>query len=692
MTVSSKRPEQVAWVAAILSLVFFGIAFFVGRWSGFFAISAMGWQSLAATFIWLVLAIQFHQRSLAEQEKLDISQLAREKNSATIFQKGETALFAAAQQRLEVLEKWFIPVFAALIAGYEIGIGVYLFNSISSAGEVRTQQPLVGAIVATTIAFVGFLVSRYATGMSAEPRWKPLRAGGSFFLGLAVMCFLLAVSLALLHFQIFAVLSVANYAIPILLIVLGVETAVNIILDIYRPRLKGQYGRAAFDSRLLGVINEPGGIFRSVATAIDYQFGFQVSQTWFYKLLEKAIVPLTLFSAVTLYLASCLVVVGPSDEGIVERFGRPTTADGQVRRIGPGLHFKLPWPIDIAYMYPTGEIMKLHVGYVPRTDPRTGEIIPETKLLWGETHYEEEHDILVAAEYTAADVGEELAEGAVPVTLLKANMPIQYRINDLYAYVYNHSHPGKLLEDICYRELTRYASSAKVEIEDSEDGREDSLLGAGRTRAKEILTERIQRAADDLGLGIELVFVGLHGIHPPPEVAPEYQAVVGAVQRKEALVLHAEAERNRSLSTLVGSVARAYRLADLAARYQDAQREGQAEDIERLGRKFDTGFADARGDIYRILSEAQTYAYQRATLARATGTRFEGQLQAYRAAPDIYRTEQRSAVLERALGNIRKYVVALSPNDREVMILDLQDRLPTDLLGGIAEIQESSGL
>ncbi len=37
MTVSSKRPEQVAWVALILSLVFFGIAFFLGRWSGFFA-------------------------------------------------------------------------------------------------------------------------------------------------------------------------------------------------------------------------------------------------------------------------------------------------------------------------------------------------------------------------------------------------------------------------------------------------------------------------------------------------------------------------------------------------------------------------------------------------------------------------------------------------------------------------------
>src|SRR5512146_2035419 len=104
MTVSSKRPEQVAWASLVLSLVFFGVAFFLGRWSGFVAVSAVGWQILTAALIWLVLA---------EQEKLDLSQLAREKSSATIFQKGEQGMmFAAAQRRLEVLEKWFIPIFA----------------------------------------------------------------------------------------------------------------------------------------------------------------------------------------------------------------------------------------------------------------------------------------------------------------------------------------------------------------------------------------------------------------------------------------------------------------------------------------------------------------------------------------------------------------------------------------------------
>lgn len=690
MTVSSKRPEQVAWASLVVSLIFFGVAFFLGRWSEFSGVAAVGWQVLAAALIWLVLAIQFHQRALAEQEKLDLGQLARDKNSATIFQaRGEqAALFAAAQRRLDVLEKWFVPVFAALIAVYEFGLGLYLFPAVTSS--VSTQKPLVCAIIMTGVAFVSFLMSRYATGMSAEPRWKELRAGGSYFLAVALVCFALAVALALVHFQIFALLAVVNYIVPALLVVLGVETALNLVLDIYRPRLKGQYNRAAFDSRLLGVINEPGGIFRSVATAIDYQFGFQVSQTWFYKLLEKAIVPLVLFSVVTLYLASSIEVVAPDEEAIVERFGSPRNAQGQVRHLAPGLHLKLPWPIDRTYRHPTRRIMELYIGYEPKKDPKTGEIIPETKLLWGQAHYEKEHDLLVAARYTAKEVGQELAEGALPVGMVKANIPVHYRIKDLYAYVYQHRDPAKLLEAICYRELARFASSATLEVDDPGIGQEmedDSLLGPGRAKARVALTKGIQAAADEAGLGVEVVFVGLQGLHPPAEVAPDYQAVIGAVQKKQALVLEAEAQRNQSLSTLVGSVAEAGRLASLAAEYQAAQTEGRTEDVERLGRQFDAAFAAAKGDISRILSEAQSYAFSKVALARAKGEQFAGQLKAYQAAPEIYKNEHRMAVLEEVLPNIRKYVVVANPNDNEVVIVDLQEKPATSLydLGGIEE-------
>lgn len=684
MTVSSKRAEYVAVLSLILSVAFFGIAFFVGRWSGFFPISAVGWLILSAALIWLVLTIQFHQRSLAEQEKLDMSQLAEGKQVSAIFQaKGErVAMFAVAQHRLDLLEKWFIPIFSAVIAAYQIAIGLYLLKIIPPDVDIEAKQPLICATCMTAIAFICFIVSRYATGMSAQLQWKPLRAGGSIFLAIAVLSFALAVSLALVQFKIFTGITAISLAVPILLIILAAENALNIVLDIYRPRLKGQYSRSAFDSRLLGIINEPGGILRTAASAIDYQFGFKVSQTWFYKLLEKAIVPLILFAAATLYLLSCIVVVAPDEQAIIEHFGNPLTKAGEKRIIAPGISFKWPWPIDIVRKFPTKKLSEIYIGYIPKTDPKTGEVIPEKSLLWGKAHYEQEYLLLVASEQTSG----KLAPGAVPVSLVIATFPLHYRIKDLYSFLYNHNEPEKLLKSICYRELTKFAASARIEV-DTEADMDISLLGAGRTQAKQILTKNIQTAADKAGLGVEIVFLGLQGIHPPPEVAADYQKVVAAVQKKQALVLDAHAERNKTLSSLVGSVDDADKLYTLASQYQRARQDNQFEEIEKLGTQLDLAFAQAKGDIFGTLRQAQSYAFEKETLARATGQRFASQLKAFKAGEEIYKRQLRLAVFEEVLENTRKFVVVADQNDTQVFVIDVQEKLIPSLydLPGLQE-------
>lgn len=698
MATSSKRAENVALTSLILSVIFFGIAFFVGRASGFFAVSALSWLILAAALVWFILFIQFHQRSLAEQEKLDMSQLAAGKKDAAIFQaKGEHAtLFAVAQRRLGILEKWFIPIFSVLIAVYQIAIGLYLLKAVSAPSDVESERPLLVAIGVIAIAFVSFLISRYATGMSAQPQWKPLRAGGSYLLGIAVLSFLMALSLALVQFKIFIVMDIIGWVIPVLLVVLGIETVLNVVLDIYRPRLKDQYSRAAFDSRLLGVINEPGGILRSAADAIDYQFGFNVSQTWFYKLLEKAIAPLVLFAAVILYLLSCIVVVAPNEQAIIEHFGNPLRDAGRVRIVGPGLAFKWPWPVDIAYKYPTERISEISIGFVPKINPKTGEVIREP-LLWGQAHYEKEYSLLVASEQT----GPGSLAGAVPVSLLIAAVPVQYRIKDLYSFLYNYGQrqerdgtivyeAEEMLKSICYRELTMFAASAKIEVDDEIEARagvRQSLLGAGREGAKRILTNRIQNAADKAGLGVEIVFLGLQGIHPPPTVASAYQKVVGAVQKKQALILDAQAQSNTTLTALVGSIQDANDLYSLATEYQQAKRQNQTEKVEELADDLDLAFTQARGEIYQTLRESQSYAFEVATLAEATGLRFASQLKAYQAAEKIYKHRLRLEAFEEALGNIKKYVVVADPNDTQIFIVDVtKKRIPSLYeLGGYRE-------
>ena len=682
MTVSSKRPEHIAIVSLILSVIFFGIAFFLGRWSGFFAVSAISWLILSSALIWLVLCVQFHQRALAEQEKLDMGQLVKDEKASAIFQaSGERAgLFATAQRHLQILEKWFIPIFSTLIAVYQIGLGLYLLKAVMKGLEGQPRQPLLCAIGMTAVAFMSFLISRYATGMSAQPKWKPLRAGGSIFLSIAFLCFAIAIGLALSQFKSFIVLSVINWIVPILLVFIGAETALNLIFDIYRPRLKGQYSRSAFDSRLLGVINEPGGIFRSAASAIDYQFGFKVSQTWFYKLLEKAIAPLVLFAVVSLYLLSCIIVVAPNEEAIIERFGNPKNDANDVRHVGPGLHGKWPWPIDIAYKYPTKKVMELSIGFVAKA--QNPDKVGYGPLLWGEQHYEEEHQLLVASKQTSISSD----DSAVPVGIVIAAVPVQYRVKDLYSFIYNHNEPEKRLEAICYRELTKFAASAKIDV-DNEADLEQSLLGAGRTEAKNTLMREIQKATDDAGLGIEIVFLGLQGIHPPTEVAADYQAVVGAVQEKQALILEAQANKNESLSALVGSVQSADELYSLAIKYQQAEKTNRSQDIEKLGHELDTALEESKGDIFKILKESEIYKFEKAKLAKAAGERFDSQLKAYRASKEIYKQHLILNALEESLKKIRKIVVAADPNDKQIMIIDVQEKLIPSIydVGGFEE-------
>lgn len=675
MTGQSKKAETISLIALILSALFFVGTVLLGVLGFVQGIYLYSWLMLASAMVWLVLLVQFKHRTAAEQEKLDMAQLAKSNQQGTIFSSGgdRLATLMVAQKRLAALEKWFVPIAGAVIALYEILIGVFLYkNKVFGVITWTPQNPLLGAVLMVVVAFVLFLFSRYASGMSSQSEWKPLRAGGSYLLAGAVLGFALAVSLALSQFKYGAVLRSVEYVIPGLLIVIGTETLLNLIFDLYRPRFAEVYSRAAFDSRLLGLFSEPGGFLHTIANTIDYQFGFQVSQTWFYKLLEKAILPLILFAALTLYVMSCIVIVGPGQGAVIERFGAPDPAMGG-RAIGAGLSFKWPWPIEIAYVYPVERVQQIAVGF----RDEDADAAKKKPLLWGEEHYTEEYNLLVATPTETA-----AADGTMPVSIIRANIPIQYRIKDLHAFLYTHQQPEKTLEAMCYRELMRFAASAKVEAGDESQRTASggkNLLGEGRSDAAHELEHRIQTAADAAGLGIEIVYLGLQGIHPPPQVVPDYQDVIAAVQMRQATVLSAEAERNRILAELAGSIEAVDSLYQQAMAFGAAREAGDAAKAEQMRAAILKSFEAARGKVFSAVRAAQAESAEKIAAAKGEGLRFEGQVQAYRAAPQLYPKLVRLAAMEEALEKIRKYVVVADAEDAQVYIVDLQEKLMPSL-------------
>ncbi|MCD4831958.1 MAG: hypothetical protein K8R02_09185 [Anaerohalosphaeraceae bacterium] len=670
MQMSSKKAGGVSLTALIVSIIFFLAVLILSRVTNVFALYALSWQILAAVIIWAVLVVQFYLRKLAEQEKLDTAQLAASGSSDTIFeaQKNHAEMFAVAQNRLNVFEKWFLPFFSLVVAAYEIGIGIYLIRIAAGNEFVEpSTSRLLGAVLMVAIAFLSFLFSLFATGMSQEQRWRPLRAGGSYLLAVAVLAFLAAVGLALGQYKIYIVITVLNWAVPIIILLLGAEAALHILLDIYRPRFKGQYSSCAFDSRILAVFASPGNILHTASGAIDYQFGFKVSQTWFFKVLERAIVPLILVATVVLYLSSSLLIVSPGYEAVIERMGNPVDANGAVRQVGAGLTIKLPWPFDIAYEFPTQKIQQISIGFVPEDE----ETLSKRPLLWGEEHYKKEYNLLVASESK-----ESQEKGAVPVSIIRAAVPVQYRVSDLHSYLYNYEDSAKVLKSICYREVIKFAAGSRVEPESEMDDSQESLLGAGRSRAAAELLAIVQKRADEMGLGVEIVFMGMQGFHPPPDVAKDFQAVIGSVQQKQAKILWAIAQRDKILTNNVGSVKAANSLYKLAGELFGANR-GE-KDSEKIKAQLDTEFALASGELYAKLRAAKSYAYEKSVSAEATGKRFAGQLKAYNSSEQIYTHELKMGMLEEAIGNIRKYIVA-TEGDTQVTIIDLQEKLVPSL-------------
>jgi len=681
MNLSPRRARNVSLGACILSVLFFIFTLIFGQYSDGLATFFLSWHILAGLLVWLVLLVQFYQRGLAEQEKLDMGQLAKAEDQGTIFSGGadRMALMAVQQKRLAFLEKWVVPISGVVIALYQVVMGGWVLMKGYVLNESRLEQDwgdpkylLLGAALLAAMSFVSFLVSRFATGMSEEREWKPLRAGGSYLLATAILGFALAIALLLKQYKYAWGLTTLNYVIPILIVVLGVETLLNAILDIYRPRVAGQYSRAAFDSRILGLINEPGGILHTVAHTIDYQFGFKVSQTWFYRLLEKAIVPLILFAALVLYLMSCFVIVQPGHAGVLERNGV------FLKEISSGLHVKLPWPFEKAYIEPTDQIQEIVIGY------EAGEHEQKKKaLLWGEKHYEKEYNLLVGVELDPSDQRKDVP----PVGIVQANVPVQYCISDVRKFVYKHEDSRQLLESICYRELTRYAASAKIEEETAGTNGQKSLLGGGRAEAAEELHRRIQKAADAEELGIEVVFVGLQGVHPPPEVAKAYEEVIAAIQKKQVMVLEAQAARNRILTELAGSVEQVDTLYDLARAFERSKEQGDEQETEQLRKDLQTAFGQAQGTVFKILREAESYAFERVNLVKGEGLRFAGQVKAYRASPELYKKIQRLLMLEETLNKTRKYIVVADEEDTLIYSVDLLEKLKTSLYQGLGEEQ-----
>jgi len=296
--------------------------------------------------------------------------------------------------------------------------------------------------------------------------------------------------------------------------------------------------------------------------------------------------------------------------------------------LGSGLHFKWPWPVDQVYRHPTRQVQSFTVGVV--SDP---EMEKEKTLVWTRPHYKEELNMLVASRDESARSDLPGAEKSVPANLIVVSIPVQYQITDLRDWAYKHANASNVLVHLANREVVRYLVNVDF----------DSVMSSRRQAAAEALRDRIQARANELELGVQILFVGLQDIHPPlgnrmQMVAQSFEQVVGAMQQKQTNILAAQAYEARRIPA-------------------------------------------ASAEATNLVTQARSDQLLKVTTAAAEATRFTNQLAAFRASPTVYPQRTYLEAMVSALPGVKKYVL-VATNTQDVVVLNLEETVRPDLLTG----------
>ena len=655
--------------------------------------------------IWAMLFVLLKQMHRVASETLETAELMRARDAgadASLFELDDEALLLE-QNRFRWMLRWMMPSVTVLLAVFLLGSHLFdwgwtFANAFDEEVIKLTREPLLVMWFAVGIGFLCFLFARYSLAMARIlPEWRPINAGAVCMAGNALICLALCLALAFSETTGWTE-PVLAYILRVLLIVLGLELLVNLILDFYRPIQPGQVPRPSFDSRLLAMVSAPGSIAKSIAEAINYQFGFEVSSTWFYQLLQRWLLPIITATACVVWLTTSIVVVHAEERVVIERFGRELDTEGG-EGLGPGIYFKLPYPIDITYRAPVNRVSELVIGET-KEEKEEGYEVP---LLWSKKHeFVPELMLLVASEQLTPS-GEHLTDGkseadliaeSVAVSLLKVSVPIEYRIKkNPHDYLYKYEEPERLLEAIAYRYLSDYAASVDI----------DELMGPGRDAFNKRLREIIQTKLDEYEAGIKIVYAGVRGAHPPAEgkVASAFQAVITARIAKESLINAAEGRALRILTEVAGSEARAVALdeAILEADRLRSEKNVDAAAVAAAAKRVDEllmgnpakGISPLSGKAAAEIAGERAISSVRIADAAAKVRGFAPEVAAFEAAPQLYKQRKLLEIFE-GLDHVRKYLLVGDPSNVLVVYETAQEGgLDSVLTKGIEDENKARG-
>jgi len=196
--------------------------------------------------------------------------------------------------------------------------------------------------------------------------------------------------------------------------------------------------------------------------------------------------------------------VSPEEVGVILTFGAFSSVTE------PGLHLKLPYPIQVVWKVPVQRQLKQEFGFRTRSAgvrSQFDEVVDESLMLTGD-----------------------LNVGVVEWTT-------QYRVSDPYLYMFKVRNLDETFRDMNEAVMRTVVGDRSV----------SEVLTVGRQEIASEVERRLQELCDQYETGIRIEQIVLQDVTPPEPVRASFNEVNQAQQERERLINEARADFNRAV-------------------------------------------------------------------------------------------------------------------------------------------------
>src|SRR4051812_41169142 len=233
------------------------------------------------------------------------------------------------------------------------------------------------------------------------------------------------------------------------------------------------------------------------------------------------------------WLASGFYIVDAASRGIVLTFGR------YAEETGPGLRWRIPWPIQTHELVNLAQVRTLEVGY--RNNVRT-KVLKESLMLTDDEN------------------------------IVDLQFAVQYTVKDARDYIFNVRRPDESAQQIAETAMREVIGKSKM----------DAILYETQVDIANKAHELMQQIHDRYGTGVAISAVTVQNAQPPEQVQAAFDDAVKANQDRERQKNEGQAYANDVIPRARGTASRLLQESEGYKQRVIANAEGEASRFKQV--------------------------------------------------------------------------------------------------------------